>query len=296
MARLASIILILGGIACFVLTFGFWTQAPWAVQMWPWPDGPLTLTFIASIQAAIGAAMIYIGITQQWYNVVPGALNLFVMMAGVSAHFFILAQNPALLTPVEGVTPTDPARLQMIAIVCAVWAAINLVLFVWMQWASQRLSSAELDRAPIFMRVAYGIYVLALVLVGGALILKTPNVMPWPLKPETSVIIGWIFFGDAFYFLYGILRPYWQFSRAQLWSFLAYDAVLLYPFLSRIANGFTNVAPEFRSSLIVYTIVLIFSALVSIYYLFIRRRTRQPAPLPAHLRGVPPQYILSDRR
>jgi hypothetical protein len=129
------------------------------------------------------------------------------------------------------------------------------------------------DPLPFMVKFSYALFILVLVVVGTALILKRPNTFPWPLKPETSVMIGLIFIGDAFYFLYGLLRPYWPYSRAQLWSFLVYDLVLIVPFLDHLGK----VQPELRMSLVSYIAVLVYSALIAIYYLFIypqRRRSR----------------------
>jgi hypothetical protein len=56
----------------------------------------------------------------------------------------------------------------------------------------------------------------------------------------------------------------------QLLSFLAYDLVLIGPFLKL----FGTVDPTLRLNLIVYFAVLVFSAAVAIYYLFIHPQTR----------------------
>lgn len=59
-----------------------------------------------------------------------------------------------------------------------------------------------------------------------------------------------------------------SYACAQLWSFLAYDLVLIGPFLGH----FANVKPEQRMSLILYTTVLIYSGAVAVYYLLIDRK------------------------
>ena len=65
--------------------------------------------------------------------------------------------------------------------------------------------------------------------------------------------------------------PRWHNALGQLLSFLAYDAILIVPFIML----FGNVKPEFRLSLIIYTAVLIYSGAISIYFLFINRQTRK---------------------
>jgi len=62
----------------------------------------------------------------------------------------------------------------------------------------------------------------------------------------------------------------WSNAAGQLCSFLATDLVLIVPFL----RALPRVAPEFRTGLIVYTIVMVYSGLLAIYYLFIHRPTR----------------------
>ena len=95
-------------------------------------------------------------------------------------------------------------------------------------------------------------------------------VFPWDLNPDSSVIFGCIFLGDAFYFLYGLFRPRWGNAFGQLLSFLAYDVVLIVPFISLI----NTVKPERMLNLIVYIGVLIYSGGLAAYYLLINPQTR----------------------
>jgi len=69
-------------------------------------------------------------------------------------------------------------------------------------------------------------------------------------------------------------------AGGQLAGFLAYDIVLIVPFLQRLPT----VAPEHRIGLYLYTAVVTYSGLLAIYYLFVHRRTRvrsTPAPTAA---------------
>jgi hypothetical protein len=90
------------------------------------------------------------------------------------------------------------------------------------------------------------------------------------LNPDSSVIFGCIFLGDAFYFLYALLRPYWSNAFGQLLSFLAYDLVLIIPFVLL----FDTVKPERMVGLIVYIAVLVYSGGLAVYYLLINPQTR----------------------
>ena len=75
------------------------------------------------------------------------------------------------------------------------------------------------------------------------------------------------------------MQPRWENAGGQLAGFLAYDAVLIWPFLKRLPD----IAPEFRLELWVYTSVVVYSAIVAIVYLAFHRATRgqhRPAPAP----------------
>ncbi len=82
-----------------------------------------------------------------------------------------------------------------------------------------------------------------------------------------SVIYGWVFLGASAYFLYGVLRPSWQSAQGQLLGFLAYDLVLIQPFVAHLGN----IKPEHRLSLIVYLAVIIYSGLLALYFLILAR-------------------------
>lgn len=149
---------------------------------------------------------------------------------------------------------------------------------------------------PWGLRICFGIFVIALLSVGGALVTKQPGFFPWDLlegvkangvhvegaavNGGTSVVLGWMFLGDAFYFLYALFRPKWANAAPQLWSFLAYDLVLIPPFINLLGTPAPLVEDGLlpygllKYNLTVYLGILFFSAMVAIYSLFIDRRTR----------------------
>jgi hypothetical protein len=122
---------------------------------------------------------------------------------------------------------------------------------------------------PLLVRVSFGFFIASLIFSGSALIFRLP-IFPWALNPDSSVIFGCIFIGDAFYFLYSLLYPRWHNALGQLLSFLAYDLVLIIPFLLL----FKTVKPEYMLNLIVYVAVLVYSGAIAVYYLFINSKTR----------------------
>ena len=62
----------------------------------------------------------------------------------------------------------------------------------------------------------------------------------------------------------------WNNAKGQLLSFLAYDLVLIGPFLAL----FGTVKSEFELSLVAYVAVLIYSGALAVYYLFFHPSTR----------------------
>ncbi|MEZ4679274.1 MAG: hypothetical protein R2932_34150 [Caldilineaceae bacterium] len=263
MQMLIRVILVVVGVALLPLAWGFSTAAPWAIQWWLWEDTPLSYLFLASMQAAIAAAMIWIGLTNALHMVAAGSINLFAMLSGIAIY---------LLSGQETMTP----KLWVYGIGCALFALLNLIF----AFRARRFTSPDRRPMPMSLRIAFAIFVLMLAQVGVALVTQQKGIFPWPLSPGTSVVFGWMFLGDAFYFLYALLQPRWVNAIPQLWSFLAYDLVLIRPFLDRVGTPSPRVDDGpmpyelLQYNLLVYISVLCASALVAIYFLFLDGRTR----------------------
>jgi hypothetical protein len=243
----------LGGLAILALALDFIFQLPFAVNIWPWSDGRYSYLFIGSILAAVSVAALWIGWTGEFGALPAGSLNIFVIAVTTSIYFFKLAL-------VDG-----RANLILFGFASVVIAMAGAAAFFW----SRRIPLRDSIPTPALVKVSFGIFIAALLLAGGALILGR-QIFPWELNADSSVIFGCIFLGDAFYFLYGLLRPRWNNALGQLLSFLAYDLVLILPFLSL----FKTVKPEYMLNLVVYVAVLVFSGAIAVYYLFINSQTR----------------------
>ncbi len=152
------------------------------------------------------------------------------------------------------------------AIAALAVALANLALFV----VTRRLNWRDTRPTPRPVTISFAVFALILLAVGGALLVGIPNVMPWLISRDTAVLIGWIFLGDAFYFLYAIARPRWSNAAPQLWSFLAYDLMPLPP----LALHAEAVAPHLRTNLTIYLAVLIFSGALAVHYLLLYPATR----------------------
>lgn len=243
-----------GGIVFLVVTAGFFVQMDWATALWPWPDGRLSYIFISSIAAAIAAPMIWIGLTGEFGAARGGAVNLGIASAGAAVYLFLLYGR-------EGEIP-----LLISAVAAAVSLLVNVGIFLW----SSRQPIRDRRTMPGVVRASFALFTVVLLLVSGLLLMQAPVVFPWPLRPESSVIFGLIFLGAASYFAIALRSQRWHGARGQLIGFLAYDLILIGPYLAH----FDTVEPAHRLSLIVYVAVLVYSGALAVYYLFVNGETR----------------------
>jgi hypothetical protein len=246
-------VLLFFGVLILLVAFGFIFQISLVLRFWPWRDGPLSYLFVGSILAAVSAAALWIGWSGDFGALPAGSLNVFVIAVTSGFYFFLLILR-------DGRTALVPFALWMLVMAITSGAA-----FFW----SRGLAMLDPRPTPGLIRISFGIFLVSLLFAGTALVLRAP-IFPWKLNPDSSVIFGCIFLGDAFYFLYALLYPRLSNAIGQLLSFLAYDLVLIGPFLKL----FGKVEPEFRISLIVYVSVLLFSGAIAVYYLFIHPQTR----------------------
>ena len=253
-------LMFVSGLVLLLFAFGFIIQHPFATSIWPWEDGRYSYLFVGSILAAISAAMLWISWTGEFGALPAGALNIFVIALTTSIYFFKLASN--------GRTDLTP-----FGVFSALFAIASLIAFFW----SARIPLKETRPMPKPVKVSFWIFIASLFAAGGSLILQAP-IFPWKLNPDSSIIFGCIFLGDAFYFLYGMFRPNWHNALGQLLSFLVYDLVLIVPF----AGLLNTVEPDRLVSLIIYTAVLIYSSVLAIYYLFINPQTRFGTKIISH--------------
>jgi hypothetical protein len=244
------------GIFLVVLTVLLISKSPLARSIWPWSYttlSELSYFFLASITIAIAAPIIWIGLSGELAAAGGGAIDLCLSFAGSGIFMlqsYAINQNPRLITGF---------------IFCAVMCASMVVVYL----ATRRLTYVDQRPLPRPIYYSFAFFVVALTIAGGLLVLKQP-VFPWRLSGEASIIYGWIFLGAATFFAYSLYRPYWSNAAGNLQGFLAYDLVLIVPFVQR----FADVEPQYRLSLVIYTSVVIFSGVLAIYYLFINRETR----------------------
>jgi hypothetical protein len=246
---------IAAGIGALILTVGMFFQQQWALDLWPWRGtydklSPLSSVFVASIYAAIAAPVLWLGIRGEQQGGVGGAMNIVATFGG-SGVFMLSGAN-------------GDARLQTIGAVFVAGALLVGLLGVY--WVRRPLGPLT-GRTPPLVRWSFAGFVVLLLLFGTLMVTDSAQVFPWRLTHEMSVVYGWAFIGAAFYFGYGVLRPFVWNMRGQLLAFLAYDLILIGPYLRHLGQ----VEPGLMLNLLVYIAVLLYSGGLAVWGLFLRR-------------------------
>jgi hypothetical protein len=255
MNRVLSYTLLALSALAAALAVGFFLQMPWATGLWPWPTSRLSNLFIAAMLAASAGALVWVAFSEEMAAIRGGAIDLGVTYGGMAAFSFaVYAAQP------------ERSGTLAYAMVCSALAALALALL----WTTRASDFRDMRPTPGFVRLSFAVFVIGLVLAGGGLVLRVGNIFPWPLSAEQSALYGWMFLGSACYFLYGVINPRWANAKGQLIAFLAYDVVLIVPFVKH----FGTVRPDLKINLILYTIVLTYSGLLAVYYLFVNGETR----------------------
>ena len=243
-------------------------QAGWATGLWPVAAGRLSNIFVASIFAAIGGPLVWIGATGDTRALLPGSADLAVNNFGfAAAGAWFYGQSGS------GKMGIFALGTGLLALIC-----LAMVVRLW------HLPYADRRPTPKPLRAAFAVFALLLAFVAARLILQVPNTFPWPLGAENSVFYGCIFSGAMVYFLFGLIQPVWGNAGGQMVGFLLYDLVLIVPFIGH----FGTVQPEMLLSLAVYTTVVSASGLIAIWYLFLDPATRFGIAAPRPSRGLIP--------
>jgi hypothetical protein len=253
MARLFKTALIIFSVVQIALAMGFAFQIPAVTAIWPLPDTtPLSFLFIGSIFAAAGAAQLYCLYVRENGALVGIALDYIAIFVPLIVFMLQIANG-------------SPAILAFV-VALGLGLVFGIALLLW----SRQFAISDARPQPRLVRLSFVVFIAALLLVGGSLVLKTPNVLPWRVTIEGGVVYGWMFLGAAAYFTYSLLRPSWINTGGQLIGFLAYDIVLILPFITRLLA----VDEQYRLGLYVYTGVVVYSGALAVYYLFLHPQTR----------------------
>lgn len=246
--RIANVLV---GVVSATLAVGFLIRAPWALRVWPFAatETRLGFTFLGSIAAAVAASAIWIGLSGEVRATAGGSMNLMVTFWGMS--MFLVGR---------GFSSGRPDLVHAAAACGLLGAALGGTSIL-----ARRIPWQDQDQMSPVVRFSFLAFSALLTLVALALLVGAPHIFPWPLAHDSSVMYGWIFLGAAVYFAYGVFQPMRANATGQLLGFLAYDLVLIAPFLKH----FATVNRGHQLSLIIYTAALIYSGVLAIYYLFV---------------------------
>ena len=237
----------LGGVLFFI-------RVPIVVGLWPMPGtGEMTFILLASFFGASAASTTW---AVRWGE--PGSL------VGIALDYVVIFGPLTVLAVV-----LDPARGggSGAFIVATLAGALVGVVMLWWSW---RYPLLDPHPTPRLVRGAFWVFLVALLFAGGTLIARVPNIMPWALTPELSVVTGMMFLGSASYFAYGLVRPRWSNAGGQLAGFLAYDLVLIVPLVTRAGTVYSG----WGINLWAYTVVIVGSGLLAGWYLLLEPHTR----------------------
>lgn len=245
--------LFLAGTLALSLAMAYLVDISAVAWLWPWPVYGLSTVFVASILAAIGAPLIWLAFSGERAAIKGGAANLFVSNAGMAFYALV-------------VVPEASGSVLLFGYTTAVIALIQLGLVFW----SSIFAFEDKRPTPRLVLVSFALFFAALLVTGAMLILEIDGTFPWVLGRDNSVLYGLIFLGNAVYFAYGIFRPVWGNAKGQLLAFLAYDFVLIGPYVDKISS----IDPRYFVSLVIFIAVLIYSGVLAIWFLFVNNNTR----------------------
>ncbi len=253
MNRYLHLAMIIIALMQLIFGLGFAFRLPLAISLWPFPyAGTMSHIFVGSIFSAAAAATLWC-IWEREDGALSGiGLDYIAIFFPLGIFAFQVAQG-------------NPGQ-SLFGVASIFGGLLGLVLF----FHTLRIPITAHPRLPGLVRFSFIVFVIALVIVGGRMVLRAPNVVPWDLTPTGSVIYGWMFLGAAMYFAYTLLRPSWHNAGGQLAGFLAYDLVLILPFLQRLPT----IEPQYWLSQVIYLIVVVYSGVLAAYYLFIKSATR----------------------
>lgn len=227
-----------------VLAIGFLGNDDWATWIWPFYTYQMSRIFIASILLAIAAPVLVIGLSREWAAARGGALNLAVMFVIMAVYALATSQSTA---------------VTLFGLAAAGSAVFQIGLFI----GTTNIQFNDTRPTPQPVLWSFGLFAAVLIVVGCLLLARVNNILPWSVTNDLSVLYGSIFLGAAAFFLYGIYARVWGAARGPLCGFLAYDLVLIVPFLAL----YPNISDRFKTSLTIYIAVLIYSGALAIFYL-----------------------------
>ncbi len=237
--------------ALLAFAYGFAFQYEFATRFWPFPySGRMGYIFIASIFAAAATSLLFVAIRNELAAMVGIGLDSLTIAAPVAIYCMTF----------EG------AGFRRLAIALSCLAVAGAFVAIWFT----RYPYRDNRPTPKPVLIGFGIFVAALVVIGGLMAMGNEHILFWQPTKESTRVYGWFFIGASMYFAYGLIVRRWGNGAGQLLAFLAYDIVLVLPFI----QAYRTVAPEFWLAHVVYTTVIIVSGVFAFYWCFVHPTTR----------------------
>jgi hypothetical protein len=238
-------------------------QVPWVVALPPFAGrSAMSNTFLASFLMASAAATVWCLAVHSSRGFAGIGLDTLVIFGGIAL---------VLLIGDAGAGGTTTPMLGLVAILVSVASGWLL------RWALRHPWTDPRPTPPLVVG-SFALFVVALLIVGVLLVMRVPNVLPWRITPELSLLYGAMFLGASSYYAYGLLDRRWENAGGQLAAFLAYDLVLIVPFTRQLLAPDTSVYDVGDGSvpvnLVLYIGVIVYSGVLAIHYLFLSSATR----------------------
>lgn len=197
--------------------------------------------------------MLWIAVTGELAAIQAGAIDLAITYGGISAYLIAVLGDSG-----------QPELAPYLAVF-----GLGFVAMLTTFARSRRIPWRDARPMPAPVRLSFAAFAVMLTGAGTALLFQA-DIFPWPLGAESSVAFGFIYLGAAAYFTWGFLHPRWPNAAGQLVGFLAYDLVLIGPFVDHfdVAQGGQ------LTSLVIYTAFVAYSGGLAAYYLFFEPATR----------------------
>jgi hypothetical protein len=206
---------------------------------------------------AWGVSSLYIGATGKLAPAVTSAINYMLVFGGTGILYLQLY--------FQGADSASQPMLIVIGVFSLLVALISIFLFL----SVRDIPVSDPTPMPKALRIAVMVITLFVGMTSVSLIVFKINLLPWGGTTLFGLLYGWLFAGTGASLLYGLVRNKWEIVSAQLLAFLAYDIVLIPPFI----DFFNKVQADKLPGFIVYFGFVTGSAIVAVYYLFFDRRT-----------------------
>jgi len=240
-----------------------------ASQIWPWQEVRLCTFFLGALLAAYGAGCLTVAINGELTAAIGGSAALAVAFTAFSSQVALIE-----LSGIKTRLLIPAAILGGLGLV----ATINLAVVA--------RTKVSVERAPRSLLVVFRVMSILIGGVAVALLSGVHGLLPWTLSAQTRLLVGCVLIGFSANYAVTALRGSWTGAQVVLVGLLTYDALMLMPLL----RHFADVGPEYLLTLVINIVVVSLTALLAVYYLFLRTviSFTAPPPLPVSNTGPVP--------